>query len=145
MRRLGMGVLLVLVTTVAGVTAVGVVVTDVRKACQITVPDGWTSKLGTAYSPGEQVSATVHALRAGQTFEAGKALTQQVMKPIKVLSDDGKHFIYTMDPGAAAPGKHGWEVVVNTTPVCTLAITFDGVGDEAQMKAMAASLGPIAK
>jgi hypothetical protein len=145
MRQLGIGALLVIGTTVVGVGAAGQVVTDVRKACQVTVPANWTSKLGSAYAPGEKVSATVHGLRANQTFDTGKAMSQQVMKPIKVLRDDGTRFIYTMDPGAAAPGKHGWEVVANTSPVCTLAITFDGAGDEALMKEMAESLGPAAK
>ena len=62
-----------------------------------------------------------------------------------MLRDDATRFIYTMDGGAVAPGKHGWEVVTNTTPVCTLAILFDGAGNEALMKEMAESLKPAAK
>jgi len=145
MRSLGIGVLLVVAAAAAGAAAAGQVVTDVRKSCQITVPANWTVKLGTAYAPGEKVSATVHGLRAGQTFDAGKQLTQQVNKPIKVLRDDGTRLVYTMDGGAVAPGKHGWEVVANSTPVCTLAILYEGAGDEALLKQLADSLAPAAK
>jgi hypothetical protein len=145
MRQLGIGVLLVLGASAAGIGAAGQVVTDVRKSCQITVPADWGTSLGTAYAPGKKISATVHGLRAGQTFDAGKALTQQVNKPIKVLQDSATRFIYTMDGGAMRPGGHGWEVVANSTPVCTLAILFDGAGDEALMMAMAESLRPAAK
>jgi hypothetical protein len=145
MRSLGIGVLLVVAASAAGLAAAGQVVTDVRKSCQITVPADWTSKLGTAYSPGEKVSATVHGLRAGQTFDAGKQLTQTVNKPVKVLRDDATRLVYTMDGGQVAPGKHGWEVVSNTTPVCTLAILYEGAGDEALLKQLADSLAPAAK
>ena len=145
MRSLGIGVLLVVAAAAAGAAAAGQVVTDVRKSCQITVPANWTVKLGTAYAPGEKVSATVHGLRAGQTFDAGKQLTRQVNKPIKVLHDNATRLIYTMDGGAVAPGKHGWEVVANTAPVCTLAILYEGSGDEALMMEMAESLKPAAK
>ena len=144
MRQLGIGVLLVTVTTAVGLGAASQVVTDVRKTCQVNVPANWTSSLGTAYAPGEKVSATVHGVR-GDNFAAAKALVQQANKPIKVLHDNATRLIYTMDGGTVAPGKHGWEVVANTTPVCTLAILFEGAGDEALMMEMAESLKPAAK
>jgi hypothetical protein len=126
-------------------TGASKVVTDVRKTCQVSVPADWTYEFGTAYSPGKKISATVHGLRAGQTFEAGKDMTRQVMKPITVMQDDAKRLMYTMDPGPVAPGKRGWYIVANTTPVCTLSFTFDSGTDESTLKRIADSLAPVAK
>jgi hypothetical protein len=144
-RSMILGVLVLSGVAVAGAGAAGQVVTDVRKSCQITVPADWSVKTSTAYGPGQAVSASVHGLRAGQTFEAGKTMTETMYKPIKVLRDDAKRLVYSMDPGAVAPGRHGWYVVANTTPVCTVAFTFDGDGNPALMNEIADSLGPAAK
>jgi hypothetical protein len=121
----------------------GKVATDVRKTCQVTVPADWSYDTGTAYSPDKKVSATVHGMR-GQTFAQGKDMVKQVMKPIKVVQDDDKRLVYTMDPGAVAPGKSGWYVVANTTPVCSLSFTFDAGFDEAVLKRITDSLAPAA-
>jgi hypothetical protein len=121
----------------------GKAVTDVRKTCQVTVPTDWTYSTGTAYSPDKKISATIHGLR-DQTFDAGKTMIKSVMKPIKTIQDDSKRLIYTMDPGPVAPGKSGWYVVANTTPVCSLSFTFDSGTSEATLKTIADSLAPVA-
>ena len=120
------------------------VVTDVRKLCQVAVPADWTYSTGTAYSAGKKISATVHTLR-DQTFADGKTMIKSVMKPITIMQDDNKRLFYTMDPGPIAPGKSGWYVLANTTPVCSVSFTFDSGSDEAQMKKIADSLAPVAK
>ena len=144
-RPMILGVLVLSGAVVAGVGAANQVVTDVRKSCQITVPADWSVQTSTAYAPGQAVSASVHGLRPGQTFEAGKTMTQQMYKPITVLRDDAKRLAFTMDPGAVAPGKHGWYVIANTTPVCTVAFTFDGDGNPTLLNQIADSLAPAAK
>jgi hypothetical protein len=146
----GVGVLMVLcgarvAVGVAHAAPATKIVTDIRKACQAAVPSDWTTDLSTAYSPGKKISATVHGLRADDTFASGKDVAKQAVKPIKVLQDDAKRLFYTMDPGPVAPGKSGWYIVANTRPVCTLSFTFDAGADEAMLKTIADSLAPVAK
>jgi hypothetical protein len=124
-------------------TPAGKIATDVRKTCQVTVPADWTYDTGTAFSPDKKISATIHGLR-DQTFAEGKDTVKQAMKPIKVLQDDSKRLIYTMDVSAIAPGKNGWYVVANTTPTCSLSFTFDAGADEALLKKIADSIAPAA-
>jgi hypothetical protein len=118
------------------------VVRDMRKACQVSVPADWTVQGSTAWAAGKKASATVHGLRPNQNFEAGKDFVKQAMKPIKVVQDDAKRLIYTMDPGPAAAGKNGWYVVLNSTPVCTVSFTFGDGFDEASLRKIADTLGP---
>lgn len=118
------------------------VVQDVRKNCKITVPSDWTIELSTAYSPGKKASATVHGMRAGQSFADAKQTVQQAMKPVKVVQDDAKRFLYTMDPGKAGVGKNGWYAVIPSTPVCTVSFTFGDGFDEASLRKIADSLAP---
>jgi len=124
--------------------ASGKTVSDVRKTCQITVPTDWTYELGTAYSPGKKISATVHGLRA-QTFDAAKTMFTTVNKPIKTLQDDGKVLLYTMDPQPPAPGKSGWAAVKNTTPICTVALQFETGTSEPTLRAIVDSLAAVPK
>jgi hypothetical protein len=135
------GMVAVTVATGSAQAPAGKVATDVRKTCQVTVPADWTYDTGTAYSPDKKISATVHGLR-GQSFAQGKDMIKQVMKPIKVLQDDDKRLLYTMDPGSVAPGKSGWYAVANTTPACSLSFTFDAGTDEALLKRIVDSLAP---
>ena len=122
----------------------GKTVTDVRKTCQITVPADWTADTGTAYSPDKKISATVHGMRA-QAFDAAKTTFTSVNKPLKTLKDDGKVFVYTMEPQPAEAGKSGWAAVKNTTPVCTVALMFPTGTKETMLQAIVDSLAAAAK
>jgi hypothetical protein len=123
----------------------GVTVSDVRKACQITVPAGWTVQTSTAYSPEKKISATVSGAVARGTFAEGKATVQSAMKPVKVLQDTPQRLLYTFDPGSLAPGKTGWYAVANTTPVCASSLMFPTDTSEAVLRAIVDSLTPAKK
>jgi len=117
------------------------VVSDVRKSCQIAVPAEWTVKLSSGFAPEKKATATVHGMRAGQSWDEAKGMLKQTMKPIKIVQDDAKRLWYTMDPGTVAgDGKSGWYVAINTTPVCTASFTFDPGSDEETLKQIAESL-----
>jgi hypothetical protein len=122
-----------------------VTVTDVRKNCQIAVPAGWTVEMSTAYSPGKTISATVNGAVARGSFADGKALVQTAMKPVKVLSDTPKLFLYTFDPGSLAAGKTGWYAVAATTPTCATSLMFPAGTNEATLRAVVDSLAPVKK
>ena len=115
--------------------------TDTRKACQISYPADWTFNIGTATAPDKKITATVHSMRAGQSFADSKTMVQSMMKPITVVQDDAKRLIYTMDPGpSGGANKNGWYVIANTTPVCTVSFTFATGADEKAMMKVADSL-----
>jgi len=119
-------------------------VTDVRKACQIKVPDEWTDQTGTAYGPGKRVSATVHAGRAGQTFDQAKAAAKTAMKPVQIRQDDAKRIEYTFDPGnLGGAGKYGLYVVLNTSPVCSVSFIFPAGTDDDVLKKITESLAVV--
>ena len=116
-------------------------VVDVRKACRIAVPSDWTAELSTGYSPGKQISATVHGMK-GQSWDAARSMVKGMFAPIKVMQDDGKRLMYSMDPGKTAAGKNGWYAVINSSPVCSVSFTFPAGSDEALMKKVADTLAP---
>jgi hypothetical protein len=119
-------------------------VADVKKACQIAVPADWTTDTSTGYAPGKKATATVHGLRAGQTFEEGKTTAKQVMKPTQIMQDDAKRLMYATDArNLGAAGSNGWYVVINTTPVCTASFTFAAGTDEEILKKIADSLAVV--
>jgi hypothetical protein len=127
------------------VQADGKIVVDTRKTCQLSVPLDWTTDSGAGSAPGKKATATVHGLRAGQTFEDGKNAATAAMKPIAILQNDAKRLMYTTDPrnlGTAA--DTGWYVISNTSPVvCTASLTFSAGVDEATIRKVANSLAVV--
>jgi hypothetical protein len=114
---------------------------DVRKTCKIAVPADWSAELSTGYSPGKKISATVHTMK-DQSWDEARSMVKGMFAPIKVMQDDGKRLMYSMNPGAVAPGKSGWYVVLNGKTVCSVSFTFPAGSDEALLKKVADTLAP---
>ena len=122
-----------------------VTVTDLRKNCQITVPAGWTVETSTGYSPDKKISATVNGVVARSSFAEAKTLVQTAMKPVKVVTDTPKLFLYTFDAASIAAGKTGWYAVAATTPTCATSLMFPPGTNEATLRAVVDSLAPVKK
>ncbi len=114
-------------------------VTDARKDCRVTVPPDWTSESGTSYSPDRRVSAALNSVNAG-SWEIVKASLKLASPPVKMVEDDGRALIYSVTPSGADTGKVGWNVAINSVPVCTASFVYAPGTDEEPLKKIAASL-----
>jgi hypothetical protein len=77
-----------------------------------------------------------------QSWDAARGMVKSMFAPIKIMQDDGKRLMYSMDPGKTAAGKSGWYVVINSNPVCSVSFTFPAGADESLLKKVADTLAP---
>lgn len=112
------------------------------RVCQMKAPSTWEGRTVTRTDPARRTTTvTVHAVRKSDTFETGKALIREVRPPVTVLQDDSTRLFYTFTP-PAGEGTRGWQVVLNSSPVCGATVTFDAGADEALLKRIVDTLAP---
>jgi hypothetical protein len=109
----------------------------------MSAPSNWEGRTVTRTDPAHRTTTvTVHAVRKTDTFETGKALIKDARPPIAVLQDDATRLLYTFAP-PPGQGTRGWQIMINSSPVCGATITFDTGADEAQLKKIADTLAPV--
>ena len=139
MKRVSLGVLLLLSTFLLASTPAGwKVVTDRKKTCQYAVPADWTQDtllVGTATSADKKSDVVVHGNE--QSLSEIKPMIQQMIPPDKTIEDSGKRYWYSYKHLANAsdlPGTHWYVAVAVPGGVCAAQISFKDPAGEGVAK-----------
>jgi hypothetical protein len=117
-------------------------VTDTGHRCSVSIPPDWTVATSTVSSPDRTISASLAAIDAG-SWDAVKSSLKRDHPPVKMVEDDGRALIYSVAPLGADRGKVGWDVAINSAPVCTASFVYTPGTDEEPLKKIAASLAAV--
>jgi len=148
MRRIGLGVLVLVSTIVLAAAPSGwKVVTDRKKTCQFSVPADWvldTLLVGTATSPDKKSNIVVHGNAA--SLAETKSMIQSMIPPDKMIEDSGKRYWYSykhLSNGGDLAGTNWYVAVPAPGGVCGAQISFKDPGGEAVAKQIVDTIAPI--
>lgn len=110
---------------------------DPTGACQITIPDGWTSRAGRTVSPTPGFYARVRVAR-----DVAEVRTQILAQGWTVLSDTPTRLLGTAQVSAGGVTNKLYWAVSKTTPACWATVTFPAGPLDAQARTIAESVRP---